>query len=217
MTEHPVRAFLFADLSGFTALTEAHGDDDAAGVAERFIDVARGALGAHSELVKTIGDEVMIASDSALAALEVTAALYAAVDDEPLFPTIRAGLHVGPVVCRERDYYGATVNLAARVAAHARAGQVLCTGAVVDAVRDSGRFHFRSLGPIRFKNVAEPVALCELVLEDRPVPSGAVDPICRMRVDPRTAPARLTHDGCDSYFCSFPCAAAFAAAPDRRP
>ena len=62
------RTFSFVDLAGFTALTEAHGDLDAADLLGRFIGLARASLSAGDELVKSIGDAVMLASPGPAAA-----------------------------------------------------------------------------------------------------------------------------------------------------
>lgn len=210
------RAFLFADLSGFTALTETHGDLDAATIATRFAEIARGTLVAGSRLVKTIGDEVMIACEAPGPAVQVALRLRRVVEEEALFPALRAGIHVGPCIERDDgDYFGATVNVAARVAAYARSGQVLCTEEVAQNVHGFPELELRSAGFARFKNVREPVALWEVMDAERAVSSDVVDPVCRMRVDPATTQARLSLDGVDHYFCSLDCLRVFTANPQR--
>ncbi|HMR81307.1 MAG TPA: YHS domain-containing protein, partial [Polyangiaceae bacterium] len=209
------RGFVFADLSGYTALTEAHGDLDAATVAGRFAEGAQQALLPGSQLVKTVGDELMIATDTVETAVDVALSLFRAVDDEPDFPTFSAGLHYGTCVEQGSDYFGATVNLAARVAGHARSGQILCTQVIADRARSRPGVDLRCLGSCEFRHVAEAVEVWELALVDRPIPSGILDPVCRMRVDPGRALGRLTHNGVEFYFCSLKCAGAFAAKPEH--
>jgi class 3 adenylate cyclase len=80
------RTFLFADLAGFTALPEAHGDLDAADVAERFTKLARESLDADSLLVKTIGDEAMIVAADPLSAIRTALQLSTSVNQEERFP-----------------------------------------------------------------------------------------------------------------------------------
>lgn len=208
------KGFVFADLCGYTALTETHGDLDAATVAARFADVARRALPAGAELVKTVGDEVMIATDTASTAIDFAVSLFRAVDDEPDFPTVSVGLHFGACVERGSDYFGSTVNLAARVAGYAHSGQILCTRAIADAAQDRPGVDRRCLGQRVFKNVAQAIEVWELALVDRPIPSGVLDPVCRMRIDPGRALGRLTHDGEEFYFCSLKCAAEFGGHPE---
>jgi len=205
---------LFADLSGFTALTEMHGDQDAAEVAARFYDLAQAALTGDARLVKTIGDAVMIAADQSASAVSTALQLVAAVQVEPGFPSVRAGLHLGPCVERSGDYFGATVNLAARVTAYARSGQILCTEAVADVIRDLSTVTLRPAGAQHFKNVTQLITLFEIQDPHRPTASEDFDPVCRMQLDPEHAPARLPFGERMFYFCSFNCAQKFARDPE---
>jgi adenylate cyclase len=210
---HLDRTFAFVDLSGFTALTEAHGDTEAVATLARFRQLGRDALGPGDVLVKTVGDEAMLAFEHPGAAVAALRRLYeAALDDESL-PLLRGGAHHGPAVVDGDDFFGASVNLAARVAGHAQAGQLLVTTAVAFAARDAGEV-VTHLGTVRLRNIAEPVDLYEIELD--PHPDTAVDPVCAMKV-PTTGPAaiRLHHAGRDVWFCGLPCVARYAAAPDR--
>lgn len=208
---------LFVDLAGFTALTEVHGDEGAAELALRFYDLARNSLrevAKSARLVKTIGDAVMIVGPQPSDITAIAGKLLHAVDAEPGFPAIRAGLHAGPVVEREGDVFGATVNLAARIAAYAHAGQVLCSATVAGAL-GGGEILVTPLGAVRFKNVFEPVEVFALDFAAGAHRSeGIIDPVCRMRVDPETAPARLSFAERTYVFCSLACARAFAQAPE---
>ncbi len=202
--------FLFADLAGFTALTEAHGDLDAADIACRFAELARGVLCGSAHTVKTIGDAVMIVSDGPEDAIATALRIRRATEAELRFPDVRLGLAAGPAVERAGDYFGATVNLAARVTAHARAGQILCTEAVADACRAMPDAEAVAAGQARFKNVAGAVSIYEVLDRRSSRAPGATDPVCRMAVDPATAAARLTRGDETYYFCSEACARMFA-------
>src|SRR5687767_14242449 len=121
--------FMFADIAGFTALTEAHGDEQAAALVAEFCRAVRkelpGTGGAH---VKTIGDAVMLRMPDPAGAINLGLRMT---DDLMLThgaPAIRVGLHHGSAVEQDGDYFGATVNLAARVSAEAGGGEVLLTG-----------------------------------------------------------------------------------------
>ncbi len=206
--------FLFADLAGFTALTEAHGDDDATTIVTRFYNLARASLVGNSRLIKTIGDAVMIVSDDAPSAVLTTLRLINSVHAEPGFPALRAGLHSGPAVERDGDYFGAAVNLAARVTAHARSGQVLCTEPVAEAIRSLENVVTHAAGVANFKNVSQLVALFEIEDAQYHNLHQAIDPVCRMGIDPETAPARLPYQGNIYRFCSFDCAQKFAQSPE---
>lgn len=207
-------SIVFADLSGFSALTEAHGDIDAVGIARRFKDLALTAAADQARVVKTMGDAVMITSSDPVSAARVTAELAHLVAAEPDFPMVRIGLHHGPVVESENDCFGATVNLAARVAGHARAGQILCTSEVADLIKNQVQLDVIEAGVVRFKNITSPVMLFELVVRDEPSES-IIDPVCRMRiVDPGTA-SRVFHDGAPYYFCSIQCIRKFLQNPSQ--
>lgn len=208
------RSFLFADLAGFTALTEAHGDVDAADVAERFTKLARASLVEGSELVKTIGDEAMIVASDPLSAVRTALQLSGAVNEEERFPGLRAGIHSGSSVERDGDFFGTAVNMAARVAAHARSGQILCTESVAGAARSVEGVDVRPAGRGHFKNITEPVELFEIGVRDDAGAVLEVDPVCHMRIDAEAAPARLPYGDRTYLFCSFECARAFAERPE---
>jgi Cu+-exporting ATPase len=100
------------------------------------------------------------------------------------------------------------------VAAHARADQILCTDSVIEALRKMTTVKYRALGKVFFKNVIDPIALFEIA-NDRHDNKTVTDLVCRMRVKPDTAPARIPYDGQTYFFCSFECAKAFVSRPDR--
>ncbi len=208
-------AVLFADLSGFTALTEAHGDGAAADIADRFSRLASSVIGGDGRVVKTIGDAVMVATADSRSGLKVAVALLHAVDAEPAFPGVRIGAHAGPVVERAGDLFGATVNLAARVAGHAHVGQALVTMPIASCVSPHDGVRVRRLGSTYLRNVSQPVELFsveDLFYEPR---AQVLDPVCRMFVDADEAPAQLPWADRVWRFCSFECARAFSEEPDR--
>jgi adenylate cyclase len=203
--------FCFIDLAGFTALTEAQGDEDAADLATSFALRARDALDAGDRLVKTIGDAVLLTSPTAEAGVALVERVLNSVAEEPRFPLLRAGLHHGDAVWREGDVFGAAVNLAARVAAEAYAGEVLGTEPIAAAARSNG-IPVAELGAVPLKNVRGSVSLYSLALV-LGVTDTPVDPVCRLPVDRRLAAGYLRFRGTDYYFCSLTCAAAFASNP----
>jgi adenylate cyclase len=203
--------FGFIDLAGFTALTEAHGDDDAADVAARFAELTRDALGPGDRLIKTIGDAVLVASPSPDAALELVERLLNSSAAEKSLPSLRAGFNHGPAVERDGDVFGAAVNLAARVAAEAYAGEVLATKAVAVAAQDRG-LPVVEIGPIALKNVKLATVLSSIAFMVGAIDS-AIDPVCQSVIDRRAAAGQLNHDRKTYWFCSLTCAAAFASNP----
>lgn len=206
------RAFVFADLSGYTALTEVHGDAHAAAIARKLAAFARESLVADGEVVKTIGDAVMLALPDVPSAIRAVSLLTSRVSSQDQFLGLRVGLHFGGAELEGGDYFGSVVNLAARVASHAVTGEVLCTREVVDGAASLLGVTFRARGDVRFKNVSSPIAIFEMVLPDD---GGVVtDPVCRMRIDPGRAAVRMIYNGKPRSFCSVECAERFRAAPE---
>src|SRR5215216_3696039 len=209
-----VQTFLFADLSGFTALTEAHGDEQAADLVGGFCVAVRRLLAAHqAQEVKTIGDALMLRSADAAAAIRLGLCIVHDVGAQHGFPLVRAGMHTGPAVEREGDWFGATVNLAARVSAAASGGEALLTAATRAAGRLVGT-ELRERGRWTFRNVTEPVPVYAAVRQGTRSSAGLpIDPVCRMAVDPWHIAGHLNHQGVEYCFCSLGCAGAFAQHP----
>jgi class 3 adenylate cyclase/YHS domain-containing protein len=207
-------AFLFADLAGFTALTEAHGDLDAANVALRFAEMARATLGSEATVVKTIGDAVMVVSPDAGCAVRCAIGIRGALRREPSFLAVRIGIHCGSAVERGGDYFGAAVNLAARVAAHAEAAQILCTDAIAKEAAGVEGVEFRDAGAVHLKNIVEPVVLYEVIISSDSASRTAIDPVCRMTIDQSKPIFTASAGGVEYQFCSRKCADAFIANPD---
>jgi class 3 adenylate cyclase len=155
-----LHTFLFADLVGFTALTELHGDDAAADVAVRFgAEAARLAAEHGARIVKSVGDAVMIRADDAAEAVRLGLRLHEELPPEAGLPPIHCGAHTGRAVERDGDWFGAAVNLAARVSGLARAGELLVTEATVAASGDLDEVELDCLGPQPFKNVTGPISV----------------------------------------------------------
>jgi adenylate cyclase len=151
-------AICFLDLTGYTRLTDQFGDEAAAELAGRLSRMVQAASGRHGgRPVKWLGDGVMFVfpepAGGVRAALEMVADARVAE-----LPPAHVGLHAGPVLFQEGDYFGRTVNLAARIADYARQGEVLVSQDVVDASGESG-LGFREIGPVELKGIPEPVRL----------------------------------------------------------
>jgi adenylate cyclase len=207
-----VGTFAFVDMAGFTALTEAQGDEDAADVATMFAEMTRAALGPGDRLVKTIGDAVLVTSKDAAGGLTLIERLMTEAASEPRLPSLRAGLHHGDAIARDGDVFGAAVNLAARVAAEAHPAEVLGTAPIADAAREMG-IPVVDVGEVALKNVRHTTFLYSMALmigaTDMPL-----DPVCHEPVDRRSAAGRLRYLNREYWFCSMTCAAAFASNPE---
>jgi adenylate cyclase len=212
-----VQTFLFADLSGFTALTEAHGDEQAVDLVDGFCVAVRGLLAAHqAQEVKTIGDALMLRSADAAAAIRLGLCIVHDVGARHGFPLVRVGMHTGPAVERGGDWFGATVNLAARLSAAASGGDALLTATTRAAAGDVQGVELRERGRWTFRNVTEPVQVYAAIRQGARSSAGLpIDPVCRMAVDPWHSAGRLTHEGVEYCFCSLGCAGAFAQQPAK--
>ena len=211
----PCCTVAFADLAGYTALTDAHGDVSAADVAQRFFDMTQSLLTGDARLVKTIGDAVMVVTTDPRQGLQIGLDLLHAVQREPDFPGVRVGVHHGPVVERNGDVFGATVNVAARLTAHAHVGQLLTTDAIVSLLTELEHLSAVALGPTLLRNVLETVDVYWVADHTSGATSQVLDPVCRMFVDADGAPARLPWGERIWHFCSFDCAQRFARDPER--
>jgi adenylate cyclase len=155
-----VPAMLFLDLVGYTRLTEERGDAAAAALAESLsVLVGRSAREHGGVPVKWLGDGVMVhyrtPAGAVASALELVERLPGAG-----LPPAHVGVAAGPVVIQGGDYFGRTVNLAARIAAHASGGQVLASQSVAASAPPPG-VRFVELGELDLKGFARPVRLLE--------------------------------------------------------
>jgi adenylate cyclase len=139
-------AVAFADLAGYTRLTEEAGELHALDVVERFADSVVATLPDEARVIKTIGDEVMIVGSDP-AALAEWAVGFQSLQGEPPLP--RIAVHYGYALYRDGDYYGREVNIAARVVARAGGGEVLVTRPIVEAV--GAELAFERIAEVRLK------------------------------------------------------------------
>jgi adenylate cyclase len=153
----------FADLAGYTRFTEEEGEEEALSYVERFIEAVTETLPDDARVVKTIGDEVMIVGQSVQALTDWAVGFQRLWD---MRPAPRIGLHIGPAIYRDGDYFGRDVNLAARVVARARGGEVLVTDAIVDAVESHEHLEYEDIGEVKLKGFDEPRRLCRAYQAD---------------------------------------------------
>jgi adenylate cyclase len=208
--------FLFADIAGFTALTEAHGDEEAVRLVDEFTVAVKLELPPGGTHVKTIGDALMLRIPDPEKAIRLGLRIVDGVLAGHATPAARVGLHHGPALERDGDYFGGTVNMAARVSAAATAGEVLVTGHTAALAPDLEGVFYEPRGQHALRNIREPVELFaavrtgEVTAERLPI-----DPVCHMAVDPNRAAGRLVYEGKAYFFCTLTCAGDFARNPER--
>ncbi len=161
-----VHTILFTDIEGSTALTQRLGDAKARDLLRNHERMVREALKAHGgSEVKTMGDGFMASFTSATKALECAIDMQRAFSahnesaEEPI--KVRVGLNAGEPITEDDDLFGTAVNLAARICAHAEAGQILAP-IVVRELAAGKQFMFADLGETELRGFEDPVRLYEL-------------------------------------------------------
>ena len=165
--EHPQTeppAVAFVDLSGYTSLAAAAGDEEAARAAALLHELALESTRAPDGLVvKLLGDGVVLRYASAGPAIASVVALMTAVRRSDL-PPAHSGIAAGPIVSRDGDVYGHTVNLASRIASHASPDELLVPLDVTDRVSEAG-LEWEDIGATELKGIPEPVHLARVRIE----------------------------------------------------
>jgi adenylate cyclase len=161
--ERPDRptAFAFLDLTGYTRLTEEHGDQAAAELAADLTELVQGEVGRRAgRAVKWLGDGVMSSFRDPVDAVVATIEVGRRTGEVGL-PPAHAGVAAGPVIFQDGDYYGRTVNLASRLAGVAQPGQTLVDTEVVRLAGERDEISFQSVGEMSLRGMASPLEVFE--------------------------------------------------------
>jgi class 3 adenylate cyclase len=169
-----LRAFLIADIRGYTAFTREHGDQAAAQLARAFADLARDAVEARSgTVIELRGDEALAvfpsSSQAIRAALELQAVCHEETAADPTLPLpVGIGIDAGDAVPVEGGFRGVALNMAARLCSKAAAGEVLVTRTAADLAIDVSGVRFEERGRAELKGFEQPVELLQAVWLDLP-------------------------------------------------
>lgn len=147
-------AIAFADLAGYTRLTEEEGEEEAVSAVERFVENVEHTLPDDARVIKTIGDEVMVVGGDPAALTDWAVGFQSLMAERPL---PRIGIHYGETLYRDGDYYGREVNLAARVAARSAGGEVIVTRSVIEHA--GSHLEFELIGEVRLKGFKDATEL----------------------------------------------------------
>src|SRR4030081_3180718 len=144
--------------------------------------------GTSGQLQSLVGDCAFVVFPDPLTAIHALSKLYELIADRQNFPVVRAGLHHGSALIRASRHFGSTVNLAARVAAQATGGCILCPQHVAEVLAQSAipKIEVEHQGLVSLRNLPQPVDLYEIVLSSF-LREYAIDPVCKMQVDKRQA------------------------------
>src|SRR5947209_9782691 len=150
--------FVFADLVGFTALAETEGDDRALAAVLALQRRVHDLLEEHSaEQVKAIGDGLMLRCSDPQAAVRLGLRVVEELADEGNVPPVRVGIHTGPALASEGDWYGRTVNVAARLCGVAPGGEVMVSESTRRAAGEIPGVDWGERELHWLRNVSEPV------------------------------------------------------------
>jgi adenylate cyclase len=147
-------AIAFADLTGYTRLTEEAGELEALDAVERFVETVEVTLPDSARVIKLIGDEVMIVGSDPSALIDWAVGFQRLQVERPL---PRIGIHYGEALYRDGDYYGRDINIAARIVARSGGGEVLVTRPVVEHA--GSHLEFDRIGEIMLKGFNEPTEM----------------------------------------------------------
>ena len=200
------RAVLFVDLSSFTPLTSVMGDAIAAAILDRFSILVRSvARRSSGSTVKQMGDGFMLVFVDAGAAVRTALELKRRLSEESQFPAMHAAVHHGPLLYRDGDYVGTTVNVAARLLGEAGRNEIVVSAS---ARREAGALVDASFTPLSMrtvKGIVEPLELFNVEARDHEPPRRRVDPICGMQLRDDEIAARMTLGNDEHVFCSETC------------
>jgi len=198
-------AILISDLTGYTAMTEAHGGVSASEIVDRYVELVNESLIGNSYLAERIGDQVVICAtdvdDLALSAIR----LNDLTRKENLFLAIHAGIDYGKIVEKDGRFFGSTINRAARIAATAKGGQVLCSESFVDQLKDKKAYQLSEVGVFEFKNMTSHIRIFEIISTLPHEGELLRDPICHMLITTPREELTHFHQGHIFHFCSRHC------------
>ncbi len=147
-------AIAFADLAGYTRLTEEEGELTALDAVERFVEAVVNTLPDEARVIKTIGDEAMIVGSDPAALTDWAVGFQRLATERP---RPRIAIHYGVALYRDGDYYGREVNIASRVAARSAGGEVLVTRPVVEHA--GAHLEFERIAEVKLKGFNEPTEI----------------------------------------------------------
>ncbi len=162
-----LRTILFADVAGSTRLYDQLGDQRALALITHCLDLLTARTRAcHGTLVKTIGDEVMSIFELPDQAVSAAVGMHEDVCADPTLSPyhlqVRIGLHHGPVISESKDVYGDAVNIAARMVAQAKGGQIITNGLTLAMLSSDRRNTARLVDQTRVKGKPDPIDIYEL-------------------------------------------------------
>jgi class 3 adenylate cyclase len=189
--------FLFADLRGYSRFVETHGDHAAAELLTSYRALVRQAVARHAGAeIRTEGDSFYVVFGSASSAVRCGLAILEAAEQANQEAggqsiAVGVGIHAGETAETEEGFVGSAVNIAARICAQAKAGELLVSDTVRSLTRTTLPFGFTPVGARRLKGIAEPIALYRVQVGGPGAVSPSLAGRLRRMAKPRLAAAAL--------------------------
>jgi adenylate cyclase len=199
-------AIMMADLSGYTAMTEIHGAESAAGIIDQYLSLVKKSLVGSSYLHERVGDEMVIVADSAMELAYTASFLFEHAQNENQFLPLHAGLHYGPVVKKDGAYFGSTINTTSRITSAAEKGRIVCSAEFLNQLPEGHPYIVKSKGTYAFKNLLKTVELFQIsCCIEFMTKKYVIDPVCHMLIKTPATALHLHHKEELYYFCSEKC------------
>ena len=203
-------AIMMADLSGYTAMTEVHGADSAISIIDKYLEIVKKSLVGSSQLHERVGDEMIIVANTAEDLAYTATFMFEYAYNENQFLPLHAGLHYGPIVKKDGDYFGSTINTASRITSVAEKGQMVCSADFLNQLPKDHPYVVSDKGMHTFKNLLKPVELFQMsCCIEFMTQKYVIDPVCHMLIKTPDAAPQLQYKEERYYFCSENCVEMF--------
>jgi adenylate cyclase len=197
---------MMADLSGYTAMTEIHGDNAAMKLVEKYLLIGKKSLIGKSVIYEMTGDQLLMISDNADDLGMTAIALKRNAEKKSHFLEIHFGLHYGAVIEKKGHLFGAVVNFTSRILTCAGVSKILCSKEFIKALSHPEQFQFIPQGENSFKNILKTAELFEMLpAVGKSLPQFHIDPICHMRLTVNANMISSNYKDIEYFFCSESC------------
>jgi adenylate cyclase len=205
-------ALMIADLSGYTALTQIHGNYTSAEIFSKYSTLIKSALEPDCKLLEQVGDNVLIFSENVENLIKTSQNLILLSTQEENFLLVHIGIDYGEILMDDNEIFGSVINIASRISNLASGGQILCTERIRERISDRDDL-FRKFGSHQFKNLTGKLEVFEILIPSS-IPDKKLDPVCRMLIDISNPSAVFNYNGEEYYFCSEQCKRIFTETPE---
>jgi len=162
--KHRLAAIVFTDIVGYTQQMDAD-EQHTMKLLEKQKEIVFPVVAAYNgQILKEIGDGLLIMFDSAIQAVQCVIEFQQALKNEEF--SVRAGIHIGDVIFKEGDVYGSAVNIAARIEPLAKPNGICVSEDVKNQLRNQKDIFIRGIGEKQLKGVSETIKLFEILMEE---------------------------------------------------